>query len=44
MMRLMNIALRAADELGMDSVAMVREQLQAEGVLPKPKGPKDDNS
>lgn len=40
-MRLFTAALHAADEMGLDSVAIVREQLQDEGILPKDK---DDNS
>jgi hypothetical protein len=40
----MRAVLQAADELGLDSVAMVREQLRLEGALPNPKKPKDDNS
>jgi hypothetical protein len=40
----MAAAFQAIDELGFDSVAMMREQLVEEGVLPKPKEPKDDNS
>jgi hypothetical protein len=40
-------AFQAIDELGFDSVALMREQLRNEGVLPKPNEPdvpKDDNS
>jgi hypothetical protein len=41
--RLMAAALQAADELGIDSVAIVREVVEAEGVLTKPEEPKDAN-
>jgi hypothetical protein len=39
---LMKRAFHAADELGLDWAALMREQLQEEGVLPKPKEPEDD--
>jgi hypothetical protein len=41
--RLMAAALLAADEIGIDSVAIVREVLEAEGVLDKPKESKEPN-
>jgi hypothetical protein len=44
---LMAASFNAIDELGFDSVAMMRDQLRNEGVLPKPNEPdvpKDDNS
>jgi hypothetical protein len=43
LMDLVAAGFRAADELGIDWVAMMREQLQEEGILPKPKEPKNDN-
>jgi hypothetical protein len=43
-MDLIAAGFRAADQMGIDWVALMREQLVAEGVLPKPKEPKDDNS
>jgi hypothetical protein len=42
-MRLMTAALQAADEIGIDSVAIVREVLEAEGFVPEPKEPKNDD-
>jgi hypothetical protein len=43
LMDLVAAGFRAADELGIDWVAMMREQLQEEGIIPKPKEPKNDN-
>jgi len=43
LMDLIAAAFRAADEMGIDTVAIVREQLQEEGILAKPKEPKNDN-
>jgi len=41
-MRLMTAALQAADEIGIDSVAIVREVLEAEGVLTKKENKNED--